>query len=138
MGMLAPSATTLAPTPSADSGFWDQFFTSAGFAGAMAVVAASIASVVAWRQFRGTQRQNEIARWWDTLTWVYDRSIVEKGTKTPLPQTVAVRMLRALFDGLSKEGQDPLQRQHHTVSSQYVRAADTPPFGGDRDCPGFG
>jgi hypothetical protein len=107
--MPAPSATTFAPTPSADSGFWDQFLTSAGFAGAMAVVAASIAAVVALRQFRGTQRQNEITRWWDTLTWVYDRSIVEKGTKAPLPQNVAVRMLRSLSDSLPKNSKDLLR-----------------------------
>jgi len=108
--MLAPSAATPPPAvQTASSGFWEQFFTSAGFAGAMAVVAASIAAIVAWRQYRGNQRENTTERWWSTLTWVYDRAIVEKGSKEPLPQAVTMEMLTGLFKLARKDRKDPLR-----------------------------
>jgi hypothetical protein len=120
--MLAPSAAS-----AADSKFWDRFLTSAGSAGAMAVVAASIAAFVTWRQFRATQRQQANQRWWETLTWVYDRSIVEEDKREPLPQAVTIRMLRALFDDVPKNGSDPLRG--NTISA-ILEMFETPD--GDR------
>lgn len=89
--------------------FWERFFTSAGFGGVMAVVAAIIAGSIAIIQIRHARRQHRDARWWDTLTWVYDRTVVEDGKKAALPHGVTIAMLAALSDKATREGADRLQ-----------------------------
>lgn len=75
----APSPAMPAHPELFGSEFWDRFFTSAGFGGAMAVVAAMIAAMIAVIQFRHAKSKDRDTRWWETLTWVYDRTVVEDG-----------------------------------------------------------
>jgi hypothetical protein len=89
--------------------FWQRFLTSAGFGGVMAVVAATIAGSVAMIQFRNSKKQQRNSRWWDTLTWVYDRSVVEEGKKAPLPLRVAFSMLTVLNEEAKTDAKDRLQ-----------------------------
>ncbi|MFD6636112.1 hypothetical protein ACFWDN_09845 [Micromonospora chalcea] len=89
--------------------FWERFFTSAGFGGVMAVVAAIIAGTIAMIQIKHARKQHRDARWWDTLTWVYDRTVVEDGKKAALPHGVTIAMLAALSDKATREGADRLQ-----------------------------
>jgi hypothetical protein len=88
---------------------YQRFLTSAGFGGLMAVVAATIAATIAFVQFQHTKRKAADDRWWDTLTWVYDRSIVEPGAKPALPQTVTFAMLSALSEEAAPERQGRLR-----------------------------
>jgi hypothetical protein len=77
----------------------------------MALVAASIAAAFAYMQFRHTRQQQVNARWWDTLTWVYDRTVVENGKRAPLPQGVTLSMLVALYEQAKTSKGDGLQEQ---------------------------
>lgn len=89
--------------------FWERFFTSAGFGGVMAVVAALVAGGIALAQFRHAKRQQYDERWWGTLTWVYDRTVVEEGKKPALPQRVTLAMLSALSEKVGRGKADRLR-----------------------------
>ncbi|MFI7586270.1 hypothetical protein ACIB24_04275 [Spongisporangium articulatum] len=98
--LVIPSAST--PAPSTAHGFWFQFFTSSGFGGLMAVVAASIAGVLTFVQFQHSRRKSEEDRWWDSLTWIYDRSIPRDGGLSPIPREATYSMLLALNEKVDR------------------------------------
>ena len=128
------------PTPSPSTGvvgdetfgpdFWERFLTSAGFGGVMAVVAAVIAGSIALAQFRHVKRQHQDDRWWETLTWVYDRTMVEEGKKPPLPQRVTLSMLTALAD---KVGENRVDRLRGEAISSILTIFDATPQSLDRE-----
>ncbi|MCG5441314.1 hypothetical protein NIE79_001436 [Micromonospora sp. NIE79] len=89
--------------------FWERFLTSAGFGGLMAVVAALVAGSIALAQFRHAKRQQYDERWWGTLTWVYDRTVVEEGKKPALPQRVTLAMLSTLSERVGRGKADRLR-----------------------------
>ena len=62
----------------------------------MALIAAAIAARVAYVQFQHVKAQQREDRWWDTLKWVYDRTIVNKVDRNPLPQHVKFAILSVL------------------------------------------
>lgn len=127
----SPAAPTPSTSPevsgdqdSPDYGLAERFLTSAGFGGLMAFLAACIAASIAWRQYRlaaaqqALERERQRAdRWWETLTWVYDRTIVEEGKKAPLPDTVTLSLLSALNEESKAQpsGDDRLQAE--TISA---------------------
>ncbi|WP_369252397.1 hypothetical protein [Geodermatophilus amargosae] len=100
----APTPSTAPTEPSVPDGwdtflsadFWSRFFTSAGFGGMLALIAAIIAASIAYRQLKLARHQQQDDRWWDTLSWVYDRLVVEEGKQKPLPTPVVAAMLSAL------------------------------------------
>jgi hypothetical protein len=101
----SPTAQPPSPTPMPTmtpivgtevASLWERFITSSGFGGLMAVIAAGIGAFLAVRQLNHQKAKAREDRWWDTLTWVYDRTIVERDKKDALPQHVAFSMLRAL------------------------------------------
>ena len=67
-----------------------QFVTSAGFGGICAVLAA----VLTFLYSRAKDRKQH---WWENLTWVYDRAVVEKEKRDALPRQAATEALRALL-----------------------------------------
>ncbi|GAA4963907.1 hypothetical protein GCM10025331_64650 [Actinoplanes utahensis] len=77
----------------------------------MAVAAAVIAATIAHRTLKHTKRRDEDERWWDTLTWVYDRTVVEKEKRAPLPPTITLSMLSALNKSVTAKEKDRLQGQ---------------------------
>lgn len=111
----------------AEGPLWDRFLTSAGFGGLMAFVAACVAGYFVTRQIRHSKEQQSENlrhsreqqsenRWWDLLTWVYDRTIVEKDKRQALPYRAAVSILASLDQYTqSKEGGDPLQS--HSIAA---------------------
>jgi hypothetical protein len=76
--------------------FWRDFLTSAGFGGTLAFFAAVLATIGAVATLRHNKRVARHDRWWDTLTWVYDRTVTPKGDR-PLAPTVTLSMMRALL-----------------------------------------
>ncbi len=106
--------------------FRERFLTSAGFGGLMAVVAATIAATIAYIQFRQSKRQAADDRWWETLTWVYDRSIVATDTVPPLPQTVTFSMLSALHEEAAPRKQGRLRGETITAILNMFEGAATP------------
>jgi hypothetical protein len=100
-----------APAPASGSDqFWQRFLTSAGFGGLMAVAAALIAARIAARQLRHTKAQQLQERWWDTLTWVYDRAVVEKDKRRALPHHVTFALLTQLAEHAQTPPEDRLQQ----------------------------
>jgi hypothetical protein len=99
-----------APAPSADP-FWQRFLTSAGFGGLMALAAALIAARIAAAQLRHAKVQQLNERWWSTLTWVYDRAIVEQDKRAALPHHVTFAMLSQLAERAQLPPEDQLQRR---------------------------
>ncbi|WP_433232635.1 hypothetical protein ACQP2H_11505 [Micromonospora sp. CA-248260] len=109
VGVPYPSPTGVINSEHFGADFWERFLTSAGFGGVMAVVAALVAASIAMMQFRHVKRQHHEERWWETLTWVYDRTIVEEGRKPPLPQRVTLAMLTALSERVGQGKSDRLR-----------------------------
>lgn len=102
--------------PAADRDpFWQRFLTSAGFGGLMALAAALIAARFASAQLRHTKAQQQHERWWETLTWVYDRAVVEKDKRRALPHQVTFTMLTQLAERAQAPPEDKLQQ--HTIRS---------------------
>lgn len=83
----AASTATEGSTPP----LWRQFLTSAGFGGTCAVLAA----VLTFLYSRSKDRKQH---WWDNLTWVYDRAVVEQEKREALPPQAATEALRALLE----------------------------------------
>ncbi|AGZ43252.1 hypothetical protein [Actinoplanes friuliensis] len=90
--------------------FWQRFLTSAGFGGLMALTAALIAARIATQQLRHTKSQQANERWWTTLTWVYDRAVVEKDKRVALPHHVTFAMLTQLAERAQQPPADRLQQ----------------------------
>jgi hypothetical protein len=112
---VSPSSSPATTGSSALPSFWDRFVTSAGFGGLMAFLATCIAGGIALAQFRHVKRQQTQDRWWDTLTWVYDRTIVDEGNRKPLPQLVTFAMLSVLNSEAATPKKDRLRGE--TISS---------------------
>jgi hypothetical protein len=104
-GLLA-----VVPAPSGDP-FWQRFLTSAGFGGLMALTAALIAARIAAQQLRHAKAQQLTERWWSTLTWVYDRAIVEQDKRAALPHHVTFAMLSQLAERAQMPPEDQLQQR---------------------------
>lgn len=81
----------------------------------MAVIAASIAARIAYFQFQHNKDTDIDKRWWDTLTWVYDRTVTEKDKKPPLPQKVTFTMLKALAD-------EPAEARYAGLRKKTIRS----------------
>lgn len=77
----------------------------------MAVVAAVIAATVAWRQLAHAKKQQREDRWWETLTWVFDRSVESPSGPETLPGGVALTMLQALVDSAAEDGPTSLRKR---------------------------
>lgn len=126
------------PTSSVEP-FWQRFLTSAGFGGVMALGAAAIAARIAAVQLRHTKSQQRHDRWWDTLTWVYDRAVVEKDKRTALPHHVTFAMLSQLAERAQMPPEDVLQQGAiKSILSIFevtddVRQKPSPSAAGDRD-----
>lgn len=103
-GVLAAAQT------SGDEPFWQRFLTSAGFGGLMALTAAIFAARIAAAQLRHTKAQQLNERWWSTLTWVYDRAIVEQDKRAALPHHVTFAMLSQLAEHARTPPTDQLQQ----------------------------
>ncbi|MFG1611087.1 hypothetical protein [Actinoplanes sp. NPDC049265] len=101
---VLPAQTALPDVP-----FWERFFTSAGFGGAGALIAAIVAATIAAVQLRHAKRQQKHDRWWDTLGWVYDRSIVEADKRDALPHRVTFTVLTELAQQAESNPKDNLQ-----------------------------
>lgn len=105
--IIIEAETQVQPNPP----FLQTFLTSSGFAGCMAVVAASIAAGMAWRQLSHARAQQEEDRWWETLTWVFDRSVSSSPGSEQLPVGVALPMLQALFDETANDDATGLRKR---------------------------
>jgi hypothetical protein len=70
-----------------------------------------MAVVVAYAQYRHNKQQQQRDRWWDTLTWVYDRTVVDDTRKTPLPQRTTFSLLSALNEEAKGTADDRLQSE---------------------------
>jgi hypothetical protein len=117
VGSLATGLLSAEPTPpgfavpgAAADPFWQRFLTSAGFGGLMALTAALIAAWIATQQLRHTKSQQLNERWWNTLTWVYDRAVVEKDKRLALPHHVTFAMLTQLAERAKTPPEDMLQQ----------------------------
>jgi len=73
-----------------------QFITSPGFGGATALAAAGIATWVALHRESHAKESAARKAWWDTLTWVYDRTVVDTASRQPLSLSVTVGVLQSL------------------------------------------
>lgn len=89
--------------------FWERFVTSAGAGGLAALTAAIIAACIAGIQLRHAKRQQRHDRWWDTLSWVYDRAVVDAEKKESLPHRVTFTMLNELAEQARSKPTDSLQ-----------------------------
>jgi hypothetical protein len=129
--LRAASAATPTPTPAPPptsqvsaaahvQPFWEQFITSAGFGGLMAVVGALVAARFAYVQFVHTKSQQKEDRWWDTLTWVYDRTVVADADREPLPQRVTFAMLTVLYD--EAQGADAAEEKRDRLRGDTISA----------------
>lgn len=119
------AAVTIAAQPNPP--FWDRFLTSAGFAGCMAVVAASIAALVTWRQLSHAKTKQKDDRWWETLTWVFDRSVSSSPGSEQLPAGVALPMLQALFDETAEENANGLRKRAvGSILTMFTLPSETP------------
>jgi hypothetical protein len=94
--------STPSPTSVPSGEFFERFLISSGFAGLMTLAAAVIAGVFAFAQYRNNKRQQRQDRWWDTLNWVIDRTILQKDEEPVLPPTVMISVLWALHQTSSK------------------------------------
>ena len=110
--ILMPTLDALTAAVQAPAGdpFWQRFLTSAGFGGLMALTAALIAARIAAQQLRHTKSQQLHERWWTTLTWVYDRAVVEKEKRAALPHHVTFSMLSQLAERAQAPPEDRLQQ----------------------------
>lgn len=82
-------------------GFFDaglgRFLVSPGFGGASALLGGVLAYLAAARK-TGADRENERQkRWWDALTWVYDRATAER-VEARLSPELALDLLERLLD----------------------------------------
>ncbi|MGW4945568.1 hypothetical protein ACWEOZ_28715 [Actinoplanes sp. NPDC004185] len=112
------------PAPPADP-FWQRFMTSAGFGGLMALAAALVAARIAAAQLRHTKSQQQLERWWSTLTWVYDRAIVEQDKRAALPDHVTFAMLSQLAERVQTPPGDGLQQSTiRSILSMFEAAGD--------------
>jgi len=132
------SAVPAAPeAPAAADPFWQRFLTSAGFGGLMALAAALIAARIAALQMRHTKAQQLRERWWETLTWVYDRAVVDEGKRAALPQHVTFAMLNQLAERAQTPPEDRLQqgaiRSILSIFETVDEAHQTPQSGGTGD-----
>lgn len=112
-----------APGPPSEP-FWQRFLTSAGFGGLMALTAALIAARIAALQLRHTKTQLTHERWWSTLTWVYDRAVVEKDKRTALPHPVTFAMLTELAERTEAASADRLQQSTIKAILSIFQASD--------------
>ena len=83
-----------------------QFITSSGFGGLAALVAALLAfraAILKLSADREVARQN---RWWDSLSWIYDRATHER-----LDQRLPPGLALDLFDRLLDEAHTELELQ---------------------------
>lgn len=96
----SPSPTAAASAASSgQSGFFDagigRFPVSPGLGGVAAFLGGLLAYLAANRKSKDDREKAERDRWWETLTWVYDR-----GTATDqagMPADMAIAMLDQLF-----------------------------------------
>jgi len=119
----AAEPVTPAPGPAAEP-FWQRFLTSAGFGGLMALAAALVAARIAALQLRHTKAQQVHERWWSTLTWVYDRAVVENDKRAALPHHVTFAMLTQLAEHAQAAPADGLQRSTIKSILSMFEAAD--------------
>ncbi|WP_433365439.1 hypothetical protein ACQPZX_35830 [Actinoplanes sp. CA-142083] len=122
-GLLAATGT-----PAGDP-FWQRFLTSAGFGGLMALTAALIAARIAAMQLRHTKSQQQHERWWSTLTWVYDRAVVDGDKRAALPHHVTFAMLSQLAERAQLPPEDRLQQS----AIRSILSMFEPAGAGDRD-----
>lgn len=99
---------------------WWEFLTSPGFGGAAALLAAGVAAAVGYSQYRLTREHRAREQWWATLTWVYDRAVVDQSGRRPLAQAVTVGVLDRLFDQVKRS--DSLSRQRWGPEAEAVAA----------------
>lgn len=112
--------------------FWQRFFTSAGFGGLTALAAALIAARIAMLQLRHTRSQQLQERWWATLTWVYDRAVVEKDKRSALPHHVTFAMLTQLSERAENPPEDRLQKSAiKSILSMFETSDQAPAVGAD-------
>jgi len=97
-----------------------QFITSPGFGGAAALIAASVAALVGYFQYRLARAHRAREQWWATLTWVYDRAVVDQSGRRPLEQAVTVGVLDRLFDQVKRS--DSSSRKDWGPEAQAVAA----------------
>lgn len=121
--------------------FWQRFLTSAGFRGLMALTAALIAARIAALQLRHAKAQQLNERWWSTLTWVYDRAVVERDKRAALPHHVTFAMLSQLAERAQMPPEDRLQqRAIRSILAMFEAAgngADDRPGNAAPDGPAF-
>ncbi|MFG1602806.1 hypothetical protein [Actinoplanes sp. NPDC049265] len=111
----SPAVSTYPVVAPAMEPFIQRFLTSAGAGGLAALLAAIIAALIARAQLSNTKRQQRHDRWWDTLSWVYDRAVVEGGKREALSHIVTFTMLTELAQRANEPPGDSLQAG--TVSS---------------------
>lgn len=111
--------------------WWPSFFKSSGFAGVAAVVAAAIA----WLSVSGQVRESEKKRrderqvsrdqrWWDTFSWVYERTFAQQREDRMNPDA-SLAMLKALQDEANADGGTALQRRTvAAVSASFQSTAE--------------
>ncbi len=82
-------------------GFFDaglgRFLVSPGFAGLAALVGGSLAYAAARRKGSDDREAARQQRWWEAVTWVYDRATGER-VEARLTGALALDMLERLFD----------------------------------------
>ena len=66
------------------------------------MIAASVAAVVGYFQYRLTRAHRAREQWWATLTWVYDRAVVDQSGRRPLEQAVTIGVLNRLYDQVKR------------------------------------
>lgn len=100
---MQPLALMLAATaaPSAASGFFDaglgRFLVSPGFGGAAALVGGALAYGAARRKGVDDREAVRQQRWWESLTWIFDRATAER-VEARLTATLALDLLERLYD----------------------------------------
>lgn len=110
------------------SAAWD-FITSPGFGGAAALIAAGVAALVGYSQHRANRDRTDHERWWSTLTWVYDRTVVDNKGRAPLAQSVTVGVLKQLNDQVKRHERGRRGRSWTTEAEAVASLADM--FGDD-------
>jgi hypothetical protein len=103
---------------------WAEFLTSPGFAGVMAVVAASIAGFFVSRQLRQARRQHADERWWESLKWTYEIISGGESRSTQLGPDVPVSLLLALQQEAT--GKHGTQLQRSTIGALAAVLSTTP------------
>lgn len=97
----SPSATASAVDASGQRGFFDagigRFLVSPGLGGLAAFLGGLLAYAAASRKSKDDREKARQDRWWETVTWVYDRALATEGGGA-MPGDLALGLLEQLFD----------------------------------------